>query len=183
MRLLRRVILPFLVVWVCSALWSGFRAIVQVFDAEVHVPSSVVREGSTIGYDVTSSGRVTVTIMLELLQGSRRVLVANDEVRTSRDAALDPRPKHRVGSLIVRSRVLDSLQPGPARVRLTVLGRSQWLRTPPPTIREVAVTIERSIVSYDAYSVTENASTLLRAYASGHAIARRSQLHPPSSAR
>jgi hypothetical protein len=144
MRLLRRVLVPFLVLWACSALWSGFRAVVQVFDAELHVPSSVVRDGSTIGYDVTSSGRVTVGITLELLQGSQRVLVANDDVRTSRDAALDPRPKHRAGSVTVASRVLDSLQPGPARVRLTVLGRSQWLRTPPPTIREVAVTIQRS---------------------------------------
>jgi hypothetical protein len=147
-RLLRRVLVPFLVVWACSALWSGYRAIVQVFHADVRVTSPVVRDGSTIAYDVTSSGRVTVAVTLELVQGNKHVLLANDQVRTSRDPALDPRPKHRSGRVTVPARLLDSLSPGPARLRLTALGRSQWLRTPPPTIREVAVSLRPSSGSY-----------------------------------
>ena len=61
----------------------------------------------------------------------------------NREPVFDPRPQH--GSVVVTltREMLAPLENGPAILRASALGRPQWLRTPPPTIREQPVTIAR----------------------------------------
>ena len=143
MMVLRRVILPLLGVHFTLALWSGYRAIVQVFSLNVQLSSPTVRPGATVGYDVVSSGRAPVTVTLELVQGPRAETLAVRRVATSIDPAYDPRTKKGSASVVLSAAQLARFAIGPAAVRATALGSSQWLRVPPPTVREVAVTIER----------------------------------------
>jgi hypothetical protein len=55
----------------------------------------------------------------------------------------DPRPKY--GSVVVTltPAMLSDFEPGTATLRASAVGRPQWLRVPPPTIREQSVSIER----------------------------------------
>jgi hypothetical protein len=39
--------------------------------------------------------------------------------------------------------LLASFAPGPAELRAVAVGRSQWLRVPPPTVAAVTVVLER----------------------------------------
>lgn len=143
MRALKWIILPLLAVHVALATWSGYRAIVQVFELELHSTSAVLTRGSTVGADVVSSGRVPVTLRLELVQGARVETLAVTRVRDSENPSYDPRSRRGAVSVALDSAVLTRLSPGPATLRATALGASQWLRTPPPTIRELAVRVER----------------------------------------
>ena len=43
----------------------------------------------------------------------------------------------------IEPQMLAEFDPGPAVLRASAVGRPQWLRVPPPTIREMAVTISR----------------------------------------
>ena len=141
MAVLRRIIVPLVIVHVLFALWSGYRAIVQVFGLDLRVPAQVLHDGSRVTFDVTSSGRVTVTVRLELIQGSRAETLSVLRVRTSRNASYDPFPKHGSQSVVLTQERLSRFVPGAAVVRATAVGLPQWLRTPPPTIRETRVTI------------------------------------------
>ena len=141
MRVLRRLLVPFLVMWAMLALWSGFRAIVQVFRLEVVAPATPVGEGSAVGARVVASGRATVTVRLELVQGATTATLGEFLVHTSRDPALDPVPKRGMDLVRVTREVLDRFTAGPAVVRVTATGRAQWMRLPPPTVRETRVTL------------------------------------------
>ena len=138
---LRRIILPVIGIHLVLAMWSGYRAIVQVFKLDLQLPSSDLREQSTLGYAVVSSGRVTVRVQLEMLQGAHAETLAVANIQTSANAASDPRPKKGSQVVVLSPEILSRFFPGPATVRVTATGRSQWLRTPPPTVREAAVSI------------------------------------------
>ena len=139
---LRRLLAPFIVVWITLAAWSGFRAIVQVFRLEVDVPA-VVGPGSVIGIDVVASGRVPVTVDLDLVQDARVVPLASMRVATSRDPATDPRPRRGRYRIPLSAAAATRLAAGGVTVRATARGGSQFLRVPPPVVREVASTLER----------------------------------------
>lgn len=141
MAVLRRIIVPLVIVHVLFALWSGYRAIVQVFGLDLRLPTQLLSDGSRVAFAVTSSGRVTVTVRLELIQGARAETLSVLRVRTSRNATYDPFPKHGSQSVLLTRERLSRFVPGPAIVRATATGLSQWLRTPPPTVREARVTI------------------------------------------
>ena len=46
-------------------------------------------------------------------------------------------------AVVVTPELLGRFEPGAALVRATAHGRSQWLRTPPPEVREVAIEIRQ----------------------------------------
>lgn len=136
-----RVVLAGFVLLLPLAMWSGYRAIVQVFSLDVAVHRTADGQGTAM-IDVIGSGRATLTVTTEIIAGSAHDTVQTDIVHTHRDAALDPRPIR--GRFAVRLPALptsstgDKFSPG-ATLRVTAVGRSQWLRTPPPTIRDVAI--------------------------------------------
>ncbi|MBI3789498.1 MAG: hypothetical protein HY275_01295, partial [Gemmatimonadetes bacterium] len=93
-RWLWRVTATILLVHVVLALWSGFRAIWQVLALDVVAPTTVHAGGDTVGYDAWSSGRVPVTIVVELVQGPWHDTVAVDVMRQGWIAGWDPRVFH-----------------------------------------------------------------------------------------
>jgi hypothetical protein len=143
MKLLWRILLPLLIVHVVLATWSGYRAIVQVFDLDLHVTNTALRQGATLGYDVVTSGRATVTVRLELIQSAHAETLVVRDVPGSFNPSYDPRSRKGSAIVALSPEVMSRFAPGPAVVRVTAIGRSQWLRTPPPTIRETPVTIQR----------------------------------------
>jgi hypothetical protein len=63
--LLRRLTLAFVCLWAASALWSGYRAVVQIFRLEFDPVGGVLRGGSTVRARVVTSGRTRARVRLE----------------------------------------------------------------------------------------------------------------------
>ena len=138
---LRRAGQALLIVLTPLALVSGVRAWVQVWSLDVQVNESPARVGSVLSASVLTSGRTYVDVTLELLQDGQTHLVGGGRVDTHWDPAMDPRPRRE--QLVVRltGEMLRQVRPGAATLRVTATGRHQFTRLPPPTVREIAVTI------------------------------------------
>jgi hypothetical protein len=128
---------------VVTALASGYRAYFQVYSLELHVPEPVLRGGSVIRTEVVGSGRTTVSVRLELIQGGRAETLAVEHVRGNDWAALDPRPRRASRAATLTPELLARFAEGAARLRATATGRPQWTRLPPPLVRETAVEVRR----------------------------------------
>jgi len=131
-----------LIVLVPLAAASGYRAWFQVWSLDVTVRDSAVRPGSVIRVSTLTSGRVHVDVRLELLQYGRVFLLATDRVRTRPYPEMDPRPRRGVMTVVVTDAMARQWQPGPAMLRATANGRSQFIRVPPPEVREVPVSLD-----------------------------------------
>jgi hypothetical protein len=141
MKVLRWIIIPFLCVHLTLAVISGYRAVVQIFRLELRLPTPTITVGSRVGLYVVTSARVEAIAVLELRQGIRAETLGIQCMPRNWDAAYDPRPRHDSLFTIIGSDVLGRFDPGPAALRVTAIGSPQWLRTPPPTVREAPVTI------------------------------------------
>jgi hypothetical protein len=141
--LLKRAALPLLALCVVTALSSGYRAYYQVYDLQLHVAESELRGGSAVEVAVAGSGRTTIDVRVELIQGDRSETLAAQQVRGNEWASFDPRPRKASQKVLLTAEQLARFAPGPATVRATATGRPQWLRLPPPTVREEAVNIRR----------------------------------------
>jgi len=126
-----------LVLWAPLALFSGYRAIVQVYSVELRLSPPALQEGATVIAAVRTSGRTHVEVVVELIQEHRVDTLAAFLVRSNRPAAVDPRTRSEVLRHVVQPGALAHLRSGRAIVRATATGRSQWMRTPPPTVREL----------------------------------------------
>lgn len=90
-----------------------------------------------------SSGRTTIDVRVELIQAGHSETLAVQQVRGNDWASFDPRPRRASQSVVLTPDQLARFLPAPAAVRATATGRRQWLRLPPPTVREAAVEIQR----------------------------------------
>ena len=139
---LRRLGQALLIVLVPLAAASGYRAWVQVWSLDLAVQDSPIRPGSVITISALTSGRVHVDLRLELWQNGRAELLATDRVRTHRNPAMDPRPRRGVMSVVVTEAMVRRWHRGPATLRATARGRPQFLREPPPEVRELPVSVD-----------------------------------------
>ena len=137
-RVLKRVTLAVVAVWLPLAAWSGYRAIVQIFRLELHAPASLTA-GAIIRANVVTSGRTHADLSVELVQGSRTVPLGAAFVQGNSDGALNPLPVRGSIAVTLFPQHVTGWGPGPVTVRVTAVGRSQWLRLPPPTVRETRV--------------------------------------------
>jgi hypothetical protein len=128
------------------ASWSGYRAIVQVKSLELEPLAHVMSAGSTVTADAVSWGRTYVSVRIELVQDGRRETIGWQQMGTHGVPSLDPRWVRARVTATVTPETLDHFHDGDARVVATALGRSQWLRVPPPTIREAPVVLRRAPV-------------------------------------
>jgi hypothetical protein len=80
-------------------------------------------------------------VRLELVQGARAETLGTLTTRGNRDGALDPRPRHATLTVTLTPATVRRFAAGPAVLRAVATGASQWLRTPPPTVREARVTL------------------------------------------
>lgn len=140
---LKKATLTFVACCAATALLSGYRAWVQVRGLELRVEDATLRGGSVVRTSVVISGRATVEVRLELIQGARVETLAVQNVPGNEWAAIDPRPRAASQSVGVTPETLERFSEGAALVRATATGRPQWTRLPPPTVRETRVEIRR----------------------------------------
>lgn len=84
---------------------------------------------------------VFVHLVLELIQGARRDTLMTHLIRDYAVPSYDPRTIRYRTTVTLSAEQLGRLSPGPATLRLIGNGSMQWLRTPPPKIRDVYVRI------------------------------------------
>lgn len=150
LRVLFWLILPFAVAHVILATISGYRAIVQVYRVDLTADAPTLRAGTTVAVAVATSGRAKVDAELELIQPTHAETLAVLLVPDHTNASYDPRTIHAARRVTLTSDQLARFHPGPARLRVTANGRSQWLRVPPPVVREQAVEIAGAVTSLRA---------------------------------
>jgi len=120
---------------------SSYRAYVQVRSLELSAPR-VLSAGSVVTTEVVSSGRTTVDVQVDLIQGAHSEHLFNVHLRGNELGFFDPRTKHASDSITLTSETLSKFQPGAALLRSVATGRHQWMRLPPPTVRELEVEIQ-----------------------------------------
>ena len=119
--------------------WSMYRRIWQVLRIEAHASSLVLVPGSTVGYDVITSGEVPNQIRLELVQGTQREILHDERGAVPKVRSLDPRVYRYTPTVVITPEILARFRPGPATLRVTGFGAQKLLRTPAPRVRELQV--------------------------------------------
>lgn len=145
--LMKRVLVIPLALFVILAAISGHRAYYQVRSLELVLDDAVLREGSVVGVEVSGSGRTTVDVKLELIQGAHAETLTALRVRGNEWPVFDPRPTHGARTVSLTPDILSRFADGAATLRATATGRPQWTRLPPPTVREATVELCLTIPS------------------------------------
>jgi hypothetical protein len=76
-----------------------------------------------------------------LRQGDRIDTLIVHQLGTHGVPSLDPRWQAESDSVVLAADRLARYYDGEATLVATAVGRSQWMRTPPPTVRELRVTL------------------------------------------
>jgi hypothetical protein len=118
-----------------SALASAYRAWFQVHSLDLVAPDAVLRVGDSVRVQVVTSGRTYVRVRLELEQPGGATLLASQVVPKNRDGAMDPRYRRATMTFTFDRDLMQQLD-GDGLLRATAVGRPQWMRTPPPTVKE-----------------------------------------------
>ena len=119
---------------------SSHRAYFQVRSLELNAPHSL-SAGAVVEAAVVSSGRTTVDVDVDLIQGTHTERLFTFRVRGNELGFFDPRTRHGSQSVTLTAEMLAKFQPGAARLRSVATGREQWTRLPPPTVRELDVEV------------------------------------------
>lgn len=139
--ILRRTIIAAAIVHFSLAAASGYRAIVQIYDVTVESPA-VIHPGSPMIVHASTSGRTHVDVRVDLIQGGRTETISNTVVPSNDAFFYDPRAKGVAINVIVPSDILSRFAAGKATIRAVATGRSQFLRTPPPTVEVLQTRLE-----------------------------------------
>jgi hypothetical protein len=129
-------------IYAVSFSWSIYRRINQILRIAPHATSLVLAPGSTVGYDVITSGEVQNRIRLELVQGTRSEVLREQRASVNRISGLDPRVFRYTATVAITPVLLARFRPGPATLRVTGFGGQKLLRTPAPRVRELQVRLQ-----------------------------------------
>jgi hypothetical protein len=140
---LKRVFLFLIVVFLAIGAVSSYRAYVQVRSLELSAPRSL-SVGSIVKTAVVISGRTTVDVEVDLVQGAHSERLVALQVRGNEFGFFDPRSRHGSESVTLTREMLSQFVPGRALIRSVATGRHQWMRLPPPTVREIEVDIQQN---------------------------------------
>lgn len=143
-RLGKRLVLAFILVQLPIGVLSSYRAWVQIKELTLETDGAVLRPGAIVRSKLVSWARTESDARIELVQGDHVETLGEVYVSRNHEPVFDPRPKHDSVVVTLSGDMLARFDDGPARLRATAVGRPQWLRTPPPTVREQAVVIDRS---------------------------------------
>jgi hypothetical protein len=138
---LKRVFVAFIAVYVGVGLVSAHRAYIQVRSLEFNAPNSL-SAGIVVETLLVSSGRTTVDVEVDLIQGAHSERLYVMQLRGNEFGFWDPRARHGSKGVTLTPETLSKFQPGAARLRSVAIGRPQWMRLPPPTVRELEVEIK-----------------------------------------
>lgn len=139
---LKRAFVAVIVALLAIGMVSSHRAYFQVRSLELNAPQ-VLTDGSLVDTSVVSSGRTTVDVEVELIQDTHSEKLLKMRVHGNELGFFDPRAQHGSTSIKLTSETLSKFQPGPARLRSVAIGRHQWFRLPPATVRELDVVIQK----------------------------------------
>ncbi len=142
----RSVIALVLVMYVIPGLFSSYRAWVQIHSLELIVPRPNLRVGDTVRVNTVSWARTWVDVDLVLIQGSRADTLAWHEIPKNHNASIDPRWRRDSMNVVMLPSILRGFAQGPATIRAKAIGGPQWLRTPPPLIREYSVQLTPALL-------------------------------------
>lgn len=154
--LLKRLCLVVLGTYLVIGLVSAYRAWYQVHSLNLkltcfndHVTQYLdgrhdgtpcrVMNGSTFETDLVSYARTHIDVRLELVQGANSETLAFGTLPGNEWGFWDPRTRQRSFKTVLTDEVLNHFQPGRAKLRATAVGRHQWMRLPPPVVREITV--------------------------------------------
>ncbi len=144
-RWLRRLTITSTAIYAALFCWSMYRRIWQVQHIEVVAASNLLLTGSTVGFDVVTSGETHNLIRLELLQGDCREVLLEQLSDVNHISALDPRLFRYRRSVRMGSEFLSCFRVGPASLRVTAFGGMKLLRIPAPRVRELVVQLDPSV--------------------------------------
>ena len=119
---------------------SSYRAYFQVHSLDLQA-NGILQDGAVVQSKVVTYGRSFVDVRLELIQNGQIATLQEQGVAANEFGFYDPRTQTSSISATITLQTLNRFSPGPAIIRATAVGRPQWMRIPPPVIREVAVTI------------------------------------------
>lgn len=139
---LKRLFALVIVALLAIGMVSSHRAYVQVRSLELSAPGLLV-EGSVVETAVVTSGRTMCDVEVYLVQGSNSERLLRLHVPGNELGFFDPRTQHASESVTLTRETLSKFQSGSARVRSVATGRPQWMRLPPPTVREIEVEIKK----------------------------------------
>lgn len=120
---------------------SSYRAYFQVHSLKI-TTGNVLQEGSVIQTEVVTYGRTPVDVRLELIQNGRIVNFHEHHVVANEFGFYDPRTQSDSFTAVITPELLVRLESGAAVLRATAVGRHQWMRLPPPVVREVHVNVK-----------------------------------------
>jgi hypothetical protein len=140
------VVLRRLTLLVCTAFvlvggFAGYRAWVQVRSVDIRPTGRALAPGATITVDAVSWARTYVTVRVQLVQGTHAETLAARVIGTNAVPSLDPRWRRQRIMVPITRDLLQRYRPGEARLVATAVGLPQWMRTPPPVVRSVDVTL------------------------------------------
>lgn len=139
---LKRAFVAVIVVFLAIGMVSAHRAYFQVRSLELNAPH-LLTDGAVVESSVVSSGRTSVDVVVELIQGTHSEKLLDLHLRGNELGFFDPRTRHGSDSVTLTPEILSKFQPGTARLRSVATGRHQWFRLPPPTVRELEVVIQK----------------------------------------
>lgn len=137
----RRFALAVCAVHVVMASQSSYRAWYQVHSVSLESSDRALHRGSMIRSRVVSYGRTYVRARIMLVQGAHAETLAVRVLPSNYEASYDPRVQRAELAVPISDALLARFVPGTATIRAAAIGGPQWLRTPPPVVREIAVTI------------------------------------------
>lgn len=140
-RWLKRLFVVVIVLLLVTGAVSSHRAYFQVRNLDLTAPHTLT-VGSVINTSVVGSGRTQVDVEVDLIQGTYSERILRLHLTGNNLAFFDPRTQHGSDNVALTSEILSSFQPGPAHLRAVAIGREQWTRLPPPTVRELDVEIK-----------------------------------------
>jgi len=135
----RRVLIGVVCAHMVFFCWSIFRRLRQVLRIELTASSTVLHPGSTVSYDVITSGETHNRIRLELRQGSHSEVLLEQRGAVNVVSAYDPRVFRYTPTVTLTPEILSRFSAGPATLRLTGFGGQKLLQTPAPRVRELQV--------------------------------------------
>lgn len=150
LKVIRRTILTLAVIHFSLAAVSGYRAWVQVKNIQIRTTDETLGPGSSIQVYAVTSARNAVTISLEAVQNGATRSLASVTVPGNKNF-YDPRSARERFVVVLTPEILTKLKEGQVVLRATGLGRSQFLRVPPPTVVE-----RESAISWTRAEVAEN---------------------------
>jgi hypothetical protein len=127
--------------YVIPGLFSAYRAWVQVHSLELIVAEKEIRSGDTVRVVAVSWARTRVHVDLQLVQGPRFTTLGARVIPDNHNPSIDPRWRRDSIVVVLTEPLLAGYDRGAAILRASAIGGPQWLRTPPPLIRETPVTL------------------------------------------